>query len=292
MQSLFLYLPRLILICTVFINLIDVAHAHEAIHARDASGTSITLAQPAKRIISLAPHITELLFAVGAGPQVIAVSQYSDYPTPAKALPRIGAAGALDLEKIIQLKPDLIIGWQSGNAANAIEKLRALSINVYLSEPRNLDDIGKELLDIGRLSGGAQANQATIAWQDFVRTLKPRNKKIINTFIEIWPAPLMSINQQHLLTDALQRCGGHNIIDTPALAPVVDIESVLIKKPALVVLALPTEQAHAAERDWQQWPTLHARIMTINPDELLRPTPRMMFGIRRLCAALHALAAP
>ncbi|WP_442771033.1 helical backbone metal receptor, partial [Zoogloea ramigera] len=126
----------------------------------DDQGQALRLAQPARRIVSLAPHITELLYAAGAGERVVGAVQYSDYPEAAKKLPRVGGYSAVDMEQVIALKPDLVVAWQSGNRNAHLDQLRALGIPVFINEPRRIDDVAKSLAQFGRLAGTDAAGEA------------------------------------------------------------------------------------------------------------------------------------
>ncbi len=129
----------------------------------DDTGATVTLAQPAQRIVSLAPHTTELLFAVGAGKQIVGAVDYSDYPEAAKLIPRVGGYSGFDLERVVMLKPDLVVAWRSGNADAAVEKLQQLGLKVYLSEPRALDDVATNLERLAILTGHLPAGQQAAA---------------------------------------------------------------------------------------------------------------------------------
>ena len=145
------------------------------IRVTDDAGEEVVLERPARRIVSLAPNITELLFAAGAGNTVVGVTEFSDYPEAARSIPRIGGGAGLDLEAILALQPDLVVAWQSGNPAAQVERLRSLGITLFLSEPRRLVDVPATLLRLGQLAGTEVAAQAAVdSFNDRYRLLRQR----------------------------------------------------------------------------------------------------------------------
>nr|MBP6490778.1 ABC transporter substrate-binding protein [Thauera sp.] len=134
--------------------------AAAGIELEDDTGRKLALAAPAQRIVSLAPHVTEMLFAAGAGERVVGAVDYSDYPEAAQRITRVGGYTRIDLEAVAALRPDVVIGWQSGNREGDLTRLQALGIPVYLSEPRNLEDVARNLERLGRLAGSERTAQA------------------------------------------------------------------------------------------------------------------------------------
>jgi len=261
----------------------------------DVSGASIKLAAPARRIVSLAPHITELLFAAGAGDRVVGTVDYSDYPPAAKALPRVGGHSRLDLEAIVALKPDLVIGWESGNAPASLSRLRTMGLNVYLSEPKRIEDIAGELERIGRLAGtGAAADAAAAAFRERYARLAARysRRPPVDVFYEIWKQPLMTVNGKQIISDAIRLCGGHNVFSQlPVLAPTVTVEAVIAANPEVIVASGIGDARPEWLDDWKRWNTLVAvardNLYFIPPDLIQRHTPRVLDGVERLCVHLE-----
>ncbi|MEH6823453.1 MAG: cobalamin-binding protein [Motiliproteus sp.] len=258
----------------------------------DDTGRRILLAQPAQRIISLAPHVTEVLFSAGAGAKVVGVVSYSDYPPEAANLPLVGSYDRLDLEQILALKPDLIIGWKSGNPQAALLQLQQLNIPIYLSEPRSFADIASNLERFGTLAGTTEA--ATQQAQQFVDDLaalrsRYQNSPEVSVFYQVWKEPLMTFNGDHLFNRVLQLCGGRNLfVDLPRLASSVDIEAVLKADPEVIIVG---ESNRAWIEDWRRWVTLRSvrtdRLYALNQDVLVRPTIRILEGVRQVCAVLQ-----
>lgn len=259
----------------------------------DDLGNIIQLAAPPRRIVSLTPHITELLYAIGVGERLVAVVDYSDYPEAAKNLPRIGNAERIDHERLLQLQPDLIIAWGSGTPARELDSLSHLGIPMYLSEPRRLEAIGAQLREFGAIAGTTV--QAERAAQDYERRLAHlRARYATNTnrtvFYQLAQQPLLTVNRDHLINDVLTLCGGVNpFADVAALTPRVDIEAVLAARPEAVVFALyPGESVAAVQAFWTSYGLpATARYIGIPGDYIHRATPRVLEGVERICAGLR-----
>ncbi len=269
------------------------AHAVEAV---DATGRTVTLDHPAQRIISLAPHATELLFAAGLGDRLVGAAEYSDYPEAARAIPRIGGFDAFDMELILALEPDLVVGWRSGNPAPAIERLRVLGLTLYLSEPRTLVSIADEIEHLGRLGGSEEAaNAAADAFRGRLGLLRARYSKrpAVRVFYQLWHRPLMTVGGTHLVSEVIRLCGGENVFgDLDALAPTVDREAVLARDPQAIVASGMDRARPEWLDDWRRWPDLAAvhrgNLFFIPPDLLQRHTPRMLDGAELFCRQLES----
>lgn len=262
---------------------------------QDALGNTVRLSQPAKRIISLAPHNTENLFAAGAGMQLVGATQYSDYPEAAKRVPRVGGYTGLDLETIIALKPDLILAWDSGNRKEDIERLRSLGFIIYMSEPHQLEDIATEIEALGTLAGTTQtARQFANQFRDQLQQLRQRHHKLkpVRVFYEIWHRPLMTINGEQLISKALALCGGNNVFaGLSTLAAAIDTEAVLAANPdAIITSAKSAKQNREWIENWRRWPQLRAvaygNLYFVPPDLLQRQGPRILQGVEQLCEAV------
>jgi iron complex transport system substrate-binding protein len=258
----------------------------------DDQGNQVQLAAPPQRIVSLAPHITELLYAAGAGERLVAVGEYSDFPEAATRLPRIGNAERIDHERLLQLQPDLIIAWGSGTPAREIVALRRLGISLYLSEPRRLNAIGAQLRAFGEIAGTAV--QAEIAAQDYERRLAALRARYAENparrvFYQLAQQPLLTVNREHLIDDSISLCGGVNLFAAVAvLTPRVDLEAVLAARPEALVFALyPGESAAAVQAFWSgHGLPASTRYIGIPGDYIHRATPRVLEGVERICAGL------
>lgn len=258
----------------------------------DDLGNSVAVGLPAQRIVSLAPHITELLYAAGAGERIVATVEYSDYPPEARNLPRIGDAARIDLERLLLLEPDLVIAWGSGTPARELDGVRRLGVPLYLSEPRRLEAIGAQLRQFGRLAGTeAIAAQAAAEYARRLAALRTRYAAAPRrpVFYQLAQQPLLTVNAAHIINDVLGLCGGVNpFAGLRELTPRVDIEAVLAARPAVVIHALyPGEDADGAKRFW----TRHGldpgvRFIAVPGDHIHRPTSRILDGAERICAGL------
>ncbi len=247
-----------------------------------------------ERIISLAPHITELLFSVGAGNEVVGVMSFSNYPEAANSIPIIGSHDKLNYEQIISLQPTLALGWQGGNSSDAMDRLRDLGIRVESYAPHTLEDVGESLRWIGEISGHKEEGEA--AAQNYFNRLEALREMHlshpgISVYYQIWHEPQMTVNGQHLITDVIQMCGGSNIFsDAIPLVPKVSMESILQRNPEVIVMAgVPGEQPERINR-WQRWTALDAvqkdNLFEVHPDLLHRHSARILDGAEALCSAL------
>ncbi len=244
------------------------------------------------RLVSLSPHLTELLFAAGAGAQLVGVAEYSDHPAAAREIPRIGGHSGLDYERILALKPDLVFAWPSGNGHQSIQRLRDLGLRVEVSDPRSLDDIADDLERLGQLTGHLQqARRAADALRQRLLHLGRhyRRETPVRLFYQIWDRPLMTVSGQHILNQAMALCGGENLFaDLDLLTPQVSREAVVLARPELILLPTEKSSAQAWQAVWQQLPdTGDWRFVMLDPDLLQRPTPRMLDGIEQLCRAIN-----
>lgn len=268
--------------------------AHAEIVVTDVSGTTIRLAAPARRIVSLAPHITELLYAAGAGDRVVGNVEYGDFPPAARSLPKVGGYTRLDLEAIVALKPDLIMGWESGNAPASVSRLRSLGLMVHLSQPNRIEDIAAELERIGKLAGTEPAaNSAAAAFRTRHARLAARfsQRPPVEIFYQAWKQPLMTVNGKQIISDVIRLCGGRNVFaNLPALAPNVSAEAVITANPEVIVASGMGDARPEWLDDWRRWTTLTAvsrdNLYFVPPDVIQRHTPRILDGAESLCVHL------
>jgi iron complex transport system substrate-binding protein len=261
---------------------------------RDDAGNTLRLAAPARRIVALAPHLAETLFAAGAGERLVGTVSHSDYPPQARAVPRLGDAGRVDLEAVAALKPDLVLAWQSGNPAGQIARLRSLGVPVFVVEPRRLDDVADQIERLGLLAGSeAAAAQAAAAYRARLAALAAaqRDKAPVRVFYQIWDAPLITVGGRQIISDLIQLCGGRNVFASlEAVAPAVSVEAVLAADPEVIIASLSAEERSEALSGWKRWPRLTAarrgNLVSIPPDLVQRHTPRLLDGAERLCKAL------
>ncbi len=268
--------------------------ASAEISVLDDSGRPLKLTAPAHRIVSLAPHVTELLYAVGAGHFIVGAVEYSDYPEAAKKIPRVGSGAGLDIEAIVALHPDLVVAWQSGNPSWQVDRLIGLGIPVFLTEPRHLDDIAGLLEKLGKLAGTDSAGKAAADFRRHLMQLRTRysGRETVFVFYQILDNSPLTVSGRHIISDIIQLCGGRNIYAAmPALTPRVDMESVLKENPE-VILASGYDALWQEWRDrWRTLPMLTAsmrdNLFFIPPDLIERQSPRILDGSERVCAALE-----
>lgn len=263
------------------------------VEAVDDSGHRIRLEAPARRIVALSPHLTELLFQAGAGAWIVGAAAYSDYPSEALAIARVGDARGLDIEAIVQKRPDLVVAWTSGNSRKAVERLRRLRLTVFESEPTALDDIPRTLLRLGELVGTTEVARAgAAAFRTRLASLVASygGDAPIPVFYQIWDRPLLTVNGRHIITQILRTCGAQNVFaHLPQLTGAPSREAVLLAQPAVIVVA---SRAADALAPWEKWPQARAvrdrRLFAVDPDILHRPTLRVLDGVAELCAKLHS----
>jgi len=265
----------------------------------DDSGRIVALPRPARRIISLAPHVTELLFAAGAGEHIVGAVEYSNYPDAAKGIPRVGNNLQLDLERILALKPDLIVVWLHGNAQRQLDKLLRLGIPVFYNEPHRLGDVARSLEQFGRLSGTeAVALPAARAFAAREAELRARyaGRPPVRVFYQVWEKPLMTINGNQLINDVIKLCGGQNVFaGLKPLVPPVSIEAVLDADPEAIGTAIIDASRQDGLEIWKKWPRLTAtardNFFFIDTNLISRHTPRILDGTQQMCEQLDAVRA-
>jgi iron complex transport system substrate-binding protein len=249
---------------------------------------------PPARIVSLTPHLTELLFAIGAGDRIVATVDFADYPVAARDLPRVGSGARLDLEALRALQPDLVLAWRSGNPLAQVEQVARLGIRVVWSESRRLGDVADELERLGALVGTPRrAAAVAAAYRQRLGRLRARfaERPPVRVFYQFWDQPPMTLNDDHLVGDVLRLCGAVNVFgDLPDLVPRVAVEAVLAADPDVIVIGAPEADVVAWGAKWTAFPGLRAvragNVIGADPDLLNRATPRTLDGAQALCAAL------
>ena len=271
--------------------LVSVSSQAFAIQVVDDSGKTIHLRQPASRILTLAPNLTELLFDLGAGDRVVATVQFSNYPDAAKKIPRVGSSGSLNLEAVLGYHPDLVLAWRSGNNPQQLIAIEQLGIPVYRSEPGKLQDIPATLVKLGHLLG-LESKAAAVAqsMQAGIARLQQRyaHRQILSGFYQIWDEPIYTINGKHIISDVMRLCGVRNVFaDAPIIAPVVSMEAVLAKNPQMIISGGSAKMQAQNLSTWRAWPQLTAvranNLFYIDADLMQRDTPRILQGAEVLC---------
>lgn len=278
--------------------LIAITPAYAEIAVEDFLGRSVRLEQPAQRIVALAPHIVENLYAAGVGDRLVGAVSHSDYPPAARALPEVGGPSSLSMESIVALDPDLIVVWASAQGASkaALAQFARMDIPVYVDRPRALDDIPRAIVDFGTLAGRPAHARAVAA--DFRRRLGALRKRYadrapVSLFYQIWNEPLQTLSGDHFISHVIQLCGARNVFaDAATLAPRIGIESVLARDPQVIVASGAGASRPGWLDAWRQWPSLQAvannHLYVVDPDLIQRPTTRILKGALRLCRDVDA----
>jgi len=273
----------------LFFGMLNV-HA-EVITVRDDAGRLIRLDGPAQRIVTLAPHAVEMLFAAGAGDRIVGAVSYSDYPAQAKSIPRVGSYNALDVERILALQPDLVFAWDSGNKKDQIKKLIQLGLTVFINEPHSIEDIASSIERIGRLTATETiADRFNTDFLEHYRQLQEtyQNRSRVRMFYQVWNDPLITINGRHLISAVMRLCGAENIFkDMSALSASVSVEAVIAAQPEIIIAGGEAEKQAYLLENWRRWKTLpavrHQQLYFIEPGLLHRHGPRILDGAEIMC---------
>jgi len=263
--------------------------------ATDDLGEEICLEQPAQRIAALSPGATELAWAAGAGDQVVAVVAYSDYPPAAKKVTSVGSHTRMDMERLLELQPDLVIGWVTGNPTEQLATLREMGVPVFSIEPRSFEAVSDTIERLSALAGTEAAGFAEAErFRKGITDLRARfsGADAVPVFYQVWDEPLMTVNRDHLIGEMIELCGGDNVFGhLERLVPRISAEAVIAANPeAILAGGMGEENRHWLTR-WQSFPSLTAterdNLFFIPPSLVQRPTPRMLEGTRLFCEKLE-----
>lgn len=272
--------------------------AEAATTLRDADGNRFTLLQPARRIVSLAPNLTDMLVTLGAGAQIVGASDDHDtrgaYQRSLSGFPVVSDAGSVNYERVLALKPDLVLAWGGGTPRPWIEQLRHMGLRVFVVEARTLDEIAVQAEQLGQLSGhdkSAQAQAAAIRANIAGLQTQYGSGPRLRYFHQVWLQPLYSLHAGHLLSQALALCGADNIVKAgPVAAPLINPEFVLQQNPDIILFS--EGDADGSRAYWQRFPTLNAvrkqQLLGVNDRRLTRPGPAMLVAVQPLCARIAA----
>lgn len=269
--------------------------APAAISVVDDAGHTVTLARPAQRVISLAPHVTELLYAAGGGARLVGAVNYSDHPAAAARLPQVGSYNKIDFERVLALKPDLIVLWHSGNPVRQVDQLARLGIPLYRSEPNRLAQVGDNLLRLGRLLGTeSAARQAARDYQARIAALRARyaGRPPVTVFYQVWDKPLYTLNDEHIASDMVRLCGGRNLFGAlKTIAPEVGVEAVIEADPEVILVGKRDDPKDPGGKMWHAFKGMTAvrrnNLFAIDGDLTNRAGPRTAEGAEQLCAMLE-----
>ncbi len=251
-----------------------------------------THAAAPQRIVSLAPHLTELAFTAGAGDRIVATVEYSDHPDAARKIPRIGNAFRVDFERLLALRPDAVLVWESGNPAPMLERVRALKLPVVSFQTQRLEHVATALREIGRIAGtGDIAERAALDYERRIRELRERyrDRAPLRVFIEVDDRPLYTVNGKQIISEIVELCGGRNVFaDLQIWAPAISIESVIAKNPQAIISSDDTVPDAAAA--WSRWRHIDAvragNVYTLRSDDIARATTRLTVAAEAVCRTL------
>lgn len=258
----------------------------------DDEGRAVELAQPARRIVSLAPHLTEQLFAIGAGDLIVGTTDFADFPEAAKGLPRVARAHSVDLERVSAARPDLVLVWGSGFPPATVDAVRRLGVPTFVSEPGRLADIATSLERLGALTGRSP-ERAAAAFNAKLAALRERyrGRRVVRVFYQVWNDPLMTLGGRHVVSEAIALCGGRNVFaELAPIAPRVSTEAVLAADPEVIVTAEPGARPSGTLSLWQRFERITAvrrdLLVTLDADRINRHGPRIVDEIAVLCEAI------
>ncbi|MBX5461937.1 MAG: cobalamin-binding protein [Steroidobacteraceae bacterium] len=270
------------------------ARASASVTVTDDSGRSLTLPHTPRKIISLAPGATEMLFAAGAGASVIATVEFSEEPPDARRIPRIGDANAIDIERVVALRPDVIVVWEGGNNPGQVTQLERLGIPLYRHRVERLDDLAASLRRLGALAGTPQvaetaAQRVESRIRGLARTYGGGSEETV--LLQVWNRPIYTVGGSHIMTDALRLCGARNVFgDLQQKGPAVDTEAVIARNPQVIVAVAPPGVAREWLDEWKRYPSLRAvrndALVAYEDSRLSRLGPSILDGTAVLCQAI------
>ena len=282
-------------IFTIFTLTPNFTYGGEALSVVDDIGRTVTLERPATRIVSLAPHVTENLFAAGIGHRVTGAVVHSDYPEEARRIPSVGGYNNFDIETILSLQPDLIVAWKEGNQYQQVDRLIGLGLTVFINEPKRLEDVAADIIRFGIL-GGEEETARAVAQEYMAELSRLRSEysglEKVTVFYQVWPNPLITVTDRQIIGNVIRLCGGSNIfagLGSPT--PQVGKEAVLSENPDSIIVSGMDEARPEWLDEWKQWAFLNAtrydNLFFIDPDIIQRHTTRILLGSRQLCEILE-----
>lgn len=273
------------------------AQAEDQVCVTDDAEREVCLPAPAERIVALSPGVTELLYAAGAGDRLVGAVSFSDYPPEAADLPRVGSYDRLDLEALLALSPDLVVAWAGGNPEQQLERLPELGAPVFFSDAADFDAIASSLERFAALAGSeTEGHEAAERLRGEVAELRARHADSapVDVFYQIWESPLMTINGEHWISQALALCGGVNLFaEQSSLVPRIGVEAVLARDPEAIITGGMGKADSTWLEAWRDFPDMTAvrrdNLFFVNPDLVQRATPRLLEGTRQICHHLEVV---
>ncbi|MCK8102768.1 cobalamin-binding protein [Pseudoalteromonas sp. 2CM36K] len=249
------------------------------------------LADKPLRIVALAPHIVENLYAIGAGDLIVGTLDYADYPQEATKIERIGGYNGISIEKLLMLKPDMVIAWKNGNQAEDLAKIKRLGIELYLSDPRFIEGVASEILKLGQITGHIeQSKKVAETFTAKLNAIKvtQKDKTTLTGFYQLWPEPMMTVSKNTWINQLIETCQVTNVFaNSDTDYPQISIENVIVTKPQVIIIPDEKSKRVIPTVNWQQWPEIPAvkyeQFISVNADLLHRFTPRMLDGLAQMC---------
>ena len=249
------------------------------------------LADKPLRIVALAPHIVENLYAIGAGDLIVGTLDYADYPQEATKIERIGGYNGISIEKLLMLKPDMVIAWKSGNQAEDLAQIKRLGIELYLSDPRFIEGVASEILKLGQITGHIeQSKKVAETFTAKLNAIKvtQKDKTTLTGFYQLWPEPMMTVSKNTWINQLIETCQVTNVFaNSDTDYPQISIENVIVTKPQVIIIPDEKSKRVMPTVNWQQWPEIPAvkyeQFISVNADLLHRFTPRMLDGLAQMC---------
>ena len=290
-----MYLKNLIALLAAIILLYCIPVAAKTVN--DQLGRNVDVPGEPKRIVALAPSITEIIFQLNQAHRLKGVTQFSNYPPQALELPKVGSYVRLDLERIVALDPDLCIGTKDGNPKEIVDRLQSMKIPVYVVDPRDLDTVIETILEIGQLLNASErANMlAKMMGSRLQRVMKmaSQTEKRPRVFIQIGISPIIAAGSKTFIHDLIIKAGGINVAAGSTAYPRYSREQVLALAPEIIIITSMARQSgfEKVKRDWSQWSSLPAArsqsIYLVDSDLFDRPSPRLLDGLELLVKLIH-----
>jgi len=257
----------------------------------DDAGDTVRLAVPARRVVSLIPATTELLFAIGADSQVIGRTSYCDYPDEAKAVPNLGDGIKPNIEAVIASRPSLVLLYNSGQNAGVSGRLRELGVPSVRLNTDALSSVPRVAQMLGKLTGHQRAADSLAAVFDtaLASATQPQRTRRPKVLLLVWEQPPMTIGRGSFLNELVERAGAENLFaDVAGTDGVVSIEAVAARNPDLIFTTAEGPSAFASRPEWQVVPAVRdKRFLHVTGSEFNRPSPRSPLAIRELTAQLN-----
>ncbi|MEX2489407.1 MAG: cobalamin-binding protein [Pseudomonadales bacterium] len=257
----------------------------------DDSGETVVLSTPARKIVSLSPHITEILFELGVGDRIVGTVRYSDYPPAARDIPRVGDAFSVNVESVVNIEPDIVFAWATGGADKALNQLQTLRVPVYIDHARNLESIADSVRRMARLVGKPERGEELAGgYLESLNSIdeKHRSEQRTRVFFQISDRDLYTVSRSHFMGQAIELCGGENLFaESSVPIPKVSQEAVLAADPDVIIISQPDQNNESPWiKKWNAHESLNGKVKVINSDLISRPSLRMLDGIKSLCGLM------